>query len=266
VSAADLPPPHPPARSSIEEASEKLAAFLKHAQTLRDVAGKNPRADDESSHRSDLSDRSLTITTHPRVPRWAWLAIAGLSLLAIVEGAYIAGLGPIGSRGTLRVFSEPSSAEVRVDGFTRGRTPIVFKLPPGTHTLELLHGATRRTLQVDVPRGGLASYFLELPQRTIDARALDAVVDVDRTVDGPNPPAPPVASSTGTIEVRSTPPGAVVVFAGRRRGVTPIKLPDVAPGVHDVEIGGRAGSVLRRVSIVAGRTAVLDIPYESARP
>jgi hypothetical protein len=265
VSAADPPTPHPPARSSIEEASEKLAAFLKHAQTLRDVAGADLRADDESSQRSESPDRSLIIGKHPRVPRWAWLAIAGLSLLAILEGAYIAGLGPFGSRGTLRVFSEPSFAEVRVDGFTRGRTPIVFKLPPGTHTLELLHGATRRTLQVDVPRDGLASYFLELPQRTTDAPALDAAVDADRTVDGPSPPAPPVGS-TGTIEVRSTPPGAVVVFAGRRRGVTPIRLPDVAPGVHDVEIGGRAGSIVRRVSVVAGRTTVLDVPYGSARP
>ncbi|MPZ16371.1 MAG: PEGA domain-containing protein [Luteitalea sp.] len=77
--------------------------------------------------------------------------------------------------------------------------------------------------------------------------------------------APPAVPTRGTIEVRTTPPGATVVFQGRRRGVTPLTIPDVAPGIHDIEVGGWFGSRIQRATVRAGRTAVLDLTVPPRR-
>jgi hypothetical protein len=56
----------------------------------------------------------------------------------------------------------------------------------------------------------------------------------------------PVApAGTGTITVRSTPPGALVTVDGERAGLTPVTVPDLSYGAHDVLVA-RPGYVPSR--------------------
>ncbi|MPY86497.1 MAG: PEGA domain-containing protein [Luteitalea sp.] len=103
------------------------------------------------------------------------------------------------------------------------------------------------------------------PKRSEDRTVERPPATDDRAPNAPptTPPAAPSATlTTGTIEVRTTPPGASVVFGGRRRGATPLTIRDVAPGIHELEVGGRFGSRFQRVTVRAGRTSVveLDVP------
>ena len=66
------------------------------------------------------------------------------------------------------------------------------------------------------------------------------------------------AAATGSLHVRSTPPGARVLIDGTARGVTPLDLANLKPGRHEVELQGTEGSVTRTVTVTANATATLD--------
>jgi hypothetical protein len=68
------------------------------------------------------------------------------------------------------------------------------------------------------------------------------------------PPRPTV----GLMHVTSTPDGARVLVDGKDRGVTPLTIADLAPGVHHVAIASSTGTVQRDVRIVANETAEVD--------
>jgi hypothetical protein len=69
---------------------------------------------------------------------------------------------------------------------------------------------------------------------------------------------PPVPGET-SLEVRSLPSGAKVIFAGHERGVTPLVITGLVPGRHDVMIEGPFPRVLRRVDVAAGSRALLIV-------
>jgi hypothetical protein len=56
------------------------------------------------------------------------------------------------------------------------------------------------------------------------------------------PPAP--------LDVRSKPAGALIVLDGKRRGKTPMVIPDVAPGIHYVAIETRDARYTERVTLL----------------
>jgi PEGA domain-containing protein len=72
----------------------------------------------------------------------------------------------------------------------------------------------------------------------------------------PAPEAP--AKKTGALSIESTPAGARVIVDGKARGVTPLKLDDVAPGRHEVTITGDAGAVKRTVTVTANSTSTIE--------
>jgi hypothetical protein len=60
------------------------------------------------------------------------------------------------------------------------------------------------------------------------------------------------------MHVTSTPDGARVLVDGKERGVTPLTVADLAPGVHHVTISASGGTVQRDVRVAANETAEID--------
>jgi hypothetical protein len=68
----------------------------------------------------------------------------------------------------------------------------------------------------------------------------------------------PAAPASGSLSIISDPPGATVILDGTERGVTPLKLAEIAPGSHRLQLTGQGGTVSRTVSIAAGEEARVD--------
>jgi CheY-like chemotaxis protein len=77
----------------------------------------------------------------------------------------------------------------------------------------------------------------------------------------PEEPAdPPVAAtSRGALRVTTQPSGAAVTIAGKKRGVTPLEIDDLAPGSHAVTLESGTSVLHRKVVVEAGKTAALEV-------
>lgn len=149
---------------------------------------------------------------------------------------------------TLRIFTSPSGAEVRLDGKAVGTTSgtlaaadkgvadkagvapdqvsaglVLDGVGPGKHTLELRspchYGKT-----------------IEVPERFGDAKQdfdLEAFI---------------LKSSAGTLKVDSPAPGAELYLDGDRKGPLPMSLP-ICSGAHDLEVRFPAGAWSRHLQV-----------------
>jgi PEGA domain len=73
--------------------------------------------------------------------------------------------------------------------------------------------------------------------------------------------------TTGTILVRSAPPGAQVEVNGRYSGNTPIDLPDLSPGMYQVNISFRDYVPYKeRVNLSAGETEQISVKLDPRSP
>lgn len=135
--------------------------------------------------------------------------------------------------GQAQFDSQPSGAEVVIDGTPRGTTPIKLSLPVGPHTLEIRSAAGTRTLPLTIETGVLVSQYVELT-------AL---------------PASPATAATGRLDVSSDPPGAEVRIDGVVRGVTPLTLNALAAREHRVALSRDGATIYRNVRVEAGTTA-----------
>jgi hypothetical protein len=72
--------------------------------------------------------------------------------------------------------------------------------------------------------------------------------------------APGGAASTtmGSLSITSNPPGATVTLDGTERGVTPLKLSEIAAGTHRLQLRGEGGVVNRTVAVKAGEESLVD--------
>jgi hypothetical protein len=64
---------------------------------------------------------------------------------------------------------------------------------------------------------------------------------------------------TGTLQLTSTPQGVAVVVDGRKRGMTPLRIDDLAVGTHEVRFESDGSSVHQAVSVRAGRASTLEM-------
>ena len=133
----------------------------------------------------------------------------------------------------LRITSEPTAAQVSIDGVPRGSTPLLVpKLPPGAHAVSVRSRAGQVNRSIDVTAGQAQSLHVLLP------------------------PASPAGPGFVTIGV----PTALRVFENGRfvgaNGAGPIALP---PGAHDLElVNDDLGLRLRqRVVVQSGATATV---------
>jgi hypothetical protein len=125
-------------------------------------------------------------------------------------------LTPIVTTGALYVLSDPTNANVYLDGAYKGRTPVTLNnLAADTHTLEIdISGYYDWKSSVTVPVGGT------------------------KTVSATLNPMP--VSSVGWIYVSSSPGGASVKLDGNLVGQTPysgsMKLNNIQAGSHTVDL------------------------------
>jgi hypothetical protein len=154
---------------------------------------------------------------------------------AITLGAlrYMAAPVRADGMGTLVVQTNPSGANVEVDGQPRGATPLTLDLSPGRHTLKLSNEGNVRSMPITIVAGGQVSQLIELPR---------------------------ASSLLGELQVRTEPAGAQVSVDGHTYGRSPVTVEGLAPGTHSVVLENDLGSVTQEVKIEAGTTASLVVP------
>lgn len=170
-----------------------------------------------------------------------WLVLI-LAVLALFQSGVIwfwnrpQASTPSAGEGELVVQSRPTSARVSIDGDERGVTPLTLRLSAGTHVLELQTGKSEpRVIPLTIRAGIQTAQYVELQNVPL----------------------------TGAIEVRTDPPGAVVLIDGQSRGSTPSILRDLAPGDHAVQLEAGGRKVTQTVRVDAGATTLLIVPMPS---
>lgn len=131
--------------------------------------------------------------------------------------------------GSATIISRPDGAQVFVNGMAKGVTPLTVTMPIGSYTLELQNGTNKRSLPLVVEAGAVVRQYVDL--------------------------APVASEGGGRLEVSSDPAGAQVAVDGQPRGVTPLVISAIEPGLHRVTISGADGTVNRSVNVAAGATA-----------
>lgn len=106
----------------------------------------------------------------------------------------------------LSITSEPSGAEVSVNGVPRGRAPIVVP------------GVPEGTAVVEASLDGYEPWRFELQVRSGDSAPVTAVL----------------RRKPATLSVTSIPTGARIYVDDAFRGVAPVSVPDLPPGAHRV--------------------------------
>jgi hypothetical protein len=202
------------------------------------------RFDDEALRAQFLaaSGAAPTEASGGGVGRW-WRAAALVALvIAVGEGAFIAWrfasspAGLTGSRGTMSIESKPTGAQVKIDGEVRGVTPLSLSLAAGAHVIEISAGGEPRVLPVTLAAGSTLSQYIELSS----------------------------VSALGRIAVQSTPVGATILLDGQPRGLTPIELPDVSAGEHELVLDYNGQRVRQTVTVAAGTTTTVALPIQGS--
>jgi hypothetical protein len=224
---AIAPPVEVPKKSETHAAPEPPRAVLPPAM---------PAVVEAHDEDDDPVEEQVEPRPRFRIPpmRAAWAAVAvGLVALASVGTLAARGYFNDPPMGTLVVDTNPAGADVIIDGQRRGVTPMNVELTVGRHTLEIPTTEGTRTIPVTIPQGGQVSQFIELPK---------------------------TAPSEGQLQVRTDPPGATVTVDGERRGVSPLTIPGLKAGVHNVVLENTLTTVTEAVTIQAGTTASLVVP------
>lgn len=117
------------------------------------------------------------------------------------------------STGAISVASTPAGATVSVDGVYYGQTPsgnrlLINDIDAGQHT-------------VSATLDGYQDY-----EKTVTVAA-GQTVTVDATLN---------AAGSGSVSLTSTPAGATVYFNNQPYGLTPVTVPDLAPGSYPVRL------------------------------
>jgi serine/threonine-protein kinase len=161
------------------------------------------------------------------------------------------------ANGSITVKSTPSRAGVTLNGRWRGRTPMTFdKLPFGHYVVRIVQPGYRVTQEEFTlgPRDADHTYTAKLEPTAAAATRESAA--------SKSPPAPP-GGFVGTLFVDSRPRGATVLLDGKKIGVTPLSLGEVAIGSHVVRVE-LAGKVpwTSTATVTAGQTARLTMSLE----
>jgi hypothetical protein len=133
-------------------------------------------------------------------------------------------------KGRLMIFSEPRDAKAFLDGSDVGTTPLSLDVEAGPHTLRL-------TKEGYKPHDETLTLPANKETRTRIA----------------------LKSTRGTLEVRTTPPGATVEIGGTRHGQTPLTL-SAEEGSYTVRLSlSKHRSETRRAEIAAERLTRLQV-------
>ena len=181
------------------------------------------------------------------------VGVLALCALVILGQALYIGLSLTGEvrasaapTGEVVVSSHPAGAQVAIDGKDQGVTPVVVSLPIGRHRVDVTDPTgTPHSLEAEVTEGARWTRHLELA------------------------PAPAAAAAvvTGALRIDTAVAGAAVWIDGTQAGRTPLAVPALGVGPHNVRVQFVGGSIVeRRIALGAGETVslVLDAPAAKA--
>ncbi len=134
----------------------------------------------------------------------------------------------IAQTGSISVSSNPSGANVYLDGTSKGTTPITLhNVPIGSHTVKLTKsGYTDISKSVTVSSGKTASVSTTL------------------------------TAQTGSISISSNPSGTNVYLDGTSKGITPITLKNIPVGSYTIKLTKSGYTDLSKtVTVSSGMTA-----------
>jgi PEGA domain-containing protein len=178
---------------------------------------------------------TVPVRTAVRSPRSLVLVASALVVAAAAIAAALYGMMrprtppvPIVAAATLSIVSNPSDADVTIDGVMRGKTPLKISLAAGSYQMLVQQGTRTRTMPLTVEAGTVMSQYVELGD---------------------------AAPTVGRLDISSDRAGAHVTIDGKPRGATPLTLTDIPPGRHTVSVSAGEANVVRTVDVTAGATA-----------
>jgi PEGA domain len=239
---ASVPPPIAPVERAPVTPIAPMAA-VERAPAAHVEPFETADADLGERLENDDPDEDDDMAYHQRPParRSVYAAAAAIVLIALAGGGVLAArryglataFAAAPATGTLTITTNPSGAQVAVDGEARGATPLTLTLKTGAHVLDLRGAGEPRTIPVTIAAGAQVSQYIELPR---------------------------TASATGQLQIRTEPAGAAVTVDGVPRGPSPAMVGDLAPGTHTVSVEGPLGTVKQSVTVEAGVAASLVVP------
>lgn len=149
-------------------------------------------------------------------------------------------LEPLPPPGRLVITSEPSGADVSLDGVLRGLSPMTLEASPGVHEVRLgADGYQAEKVLAEVVSGNETPlHFSLLP-----------------TTSGTASP----ASVTGSVRVVSEPQGAAIIVDGEQRGVAPRTVRGLSPGEHRLVLSVSGySSHEETIYVMAGETLLVN--------
>lgn len=143
--------------------------------------------------------------------------------------------------GTISLHSEPEGAEIYLDGWYYGITPMTIGgITEGPHTAEL-------------KKDGFTDYTASV---TIIENTVTPVTYTMKSAKGS-------PKKTGTLIFASSPAGALVFIDSVKRGTTPVTVTDLNTDVHQVKLTYEGyQDYLGSVTLSDGETRTFDIPME----
>ena len=236
-------PPPEPVHALIDDTPAPTTRSMPLPESTS-IADERANAFDETALRAQFlaASGSTSETTSDRVSAWWRLAAIVCAVLAVTEGGFIgwrlasSPSGLTGTKGTLKVESKPVGAQVKIDGEVKGVTPLALSLAGGAHVMEIAAGTEPRVIPITVTAGQTLAQYVEL-------------VGV---------------SALGRLSIQSSPVGASVLLDGQLRGVTPLELPDVSAGEHELVLDLKGQRVRQMVSVATAITTTVDLPLAAA--
>jgi hypothetical protein len=162
------------------------------------------------------------------------------------------------TKGIAKVSSEPSGANVYVDGNEYGPTPVFIELVPGKHQLTVsLDGYPPKSELLTVVAGRAAYSQVKFKSVASPSSNIIRVHDTDKGGADAGP---------GTVNVATDPPG-LQVFMNKEKvsRATPVSF-DIAAGTYLLTVVDKGETVLKKTVFVrAGRTMDLDLQISHQR-
>jgi len=240
--AAPTPPVTPAAVESVQPVVVEPIA----ATTTEPLPAAAPEEADATFDEESLRAHFLAASGAPEAAAvnagWWRIATMVLALVALGEGGFIAWRlasspsGLLGANGTLKVESKPMGAQVKVDGELKGVTPLALSLKGGAHVLEIHAGGEPRVIPIAITAGQTLAQYIEL----VGIQTL------------------------GRLSIQSAPVGATVLVDGQPRGKTPLEIPDVPAGEHELVLDLNGQRVRQSVTVATGITTTVDLPMAAA--
>ncbi len=197
-------------------------------------------ADAQPARRVVVEARPL-VRRRPDSRRWVrFVVVVVLAVLAVTGAAYSPQLWVLAyerlrTHGRVRVESDPPDALITVDGQLRGHTPLVLRLQPGEHQVEVQLGGTARSKKIEVHAQADTTEKFILPE----------------------------AGEHGGFHITTNPSPGRITIDGKYRGDAPLTITDLAPGTHTLVVETKLGTQEQDVVVRPGTVLQLEVPTAS---